>query len=165
MPQITIIAAVAENGAIGKNQQLLCHLPNDMKRFKELTTGHAVVMGRKTFESLPNGALPNRKNVVLTTMPEAGFVNCFPCDSMADALELCENEKEIFIIGGALVYRQALSKADKMYITKIHAEFKDADAFFPVVDWSQWEETESQDFPADEKHQYAYSFITYVRKR
>ena len=106
MPQITIIAAVAENGAIGKNQQLLCHLPNDMKRFKELTTGHAVVMGRKTFESLPNGALPNRKNVVLTTMPEADFVNCFPCDSMSDALELCENEKEIFILGGALVYRQ-----------------------------------------------------------
>ena len=164
MPQITIIAAVAENGAIGKNQQLLCHLPNDMKRFKELTTGHAVVMGRKTFESHPNGALPNRKNVVLTTMPEADFVNCFPCDSMSDALELCENEKEIFIIGGALVYRQALSKADKMYITKIHAEFPDADAFFPVVDWSQWEETERQDFPADEKHQYAYSFITYVRK-
>ena len=83
---------------------------------------------------------------------------------MSDALELCENEKEIFIIGGALVYRQALSKADKMYITKIHAEFPDADAFFPVVDWSQWEETERQDFPADEKHQYAYSFITYVRK-
>ena len=110
MSTISIIAAIADNNAIGKNQQLLWHLPADMKHFKELTTGHAIIMGRKTFESLPNGPLPDRKNVVLTSLPEAGFVNCFACESMRDALDLCEKEDEIFIIGGALVYRQALSK-------------------------------------------------------
>ena len=113
MSTISIIAAIADNNAIGKNQQLLWHLPADMKHFKELTTGHAIIMGRKTFESLPNGPLPDRKNVVLTSLPEAGFVNCFACESMRDALDLCEKEDEIFIIGGALVYRQALSKQTK----------------------------------------------------
>ena len=164
MDTISIIAAIADNNAIGKNQQLLWHLPADMKHFKELTTGHAVIMGRKTFESLPNGPLPNRKNVVLSTMPE-DFVNCFACDSMGDALELCEGQGEIFIIGGALVYRQALNRADKMYITRVHHEFENADTFFPVVDWEQWEEVEHQDFPADEKNAYPYSFSTYIRKK
>ena len=165
MSTISIVAAIAENNAIGKDLQLLCHMPADMKRFKDLTSGHAVIMGRKTFESLPKGALPNRKNIVLTSMPEAGFVNCFACEAMHDALELCEKEDNVFIIGGALVYRQALGRAEKMYITRIHHEFKDADTFFPIVNWDQWEETERQDFPADDKNPYPYSFITYVRKR
>lgn len=165
MSTISIIAAIAENNAIGKDLQLLCHMPADMKRFKDLTTGHAVIMGRKTFESLPKGALPNRKNIVLTSLPEAGFVNCFACESMHDALDLCEKEETLFIIGGALVYRQALQRAEKMYITRIHHEFKDADTFFPIVNWDMWEETERQDFPADEKNPYPYSFITYTRKR
>lgn len=164
MSKITIIAAIAENNAIGKNQQLLCHMPADMKRFKELTTGHAVIMGRKTFESLPH-ALPNRKNVVLTTLPEAVFMDSFACESMGTALDLCEKEDEIFIIGGALVYRQALRIADRMLITRIHHEFKDADAFFPVVNWDLWEETEHEDFPADDKNPYPYSFVTYMRKK
>ena len=164
MSTISIIAAIADNNAIGKNQQLLWHLPADMKHFKELTTGHAIIMGRKTFESLPNGPLPERKNVVLTTLPEAGFVNCFPCESMRDALDLCEKEDEIFIIGGALVYRQAQSKADKMYITPQHHEIENADAFFPVVNWDLWEEVDRQEFPADEKNAYPYTFLTYVRK-
>lgn len=164
MSTISIIAAIADNNAIGKNQQLLWHLPADMKHFKELTTSHAIIMGRKTFESLPNGPLPDRKNVVLTSLPEAGFVNCFACESMRDALDLCEKEDEIFIIGGALVYRQALSKADKMYITRVHYEFENADAFFPVVNWDLWEEVDRQEFPADEKNAYPYTFLTYVRK-
>lgn len=164
MSKITIIAAIAENNAIGKNQQLLCHMPADMKRFKELTIGHAVIMGRKTFESLPH-ALPNRKNVVLTTLPEAVFMDSFACESMGTALDLCEKEDEIFIIGGALVYRQALRIADRMLITRIHHEFKDADAFFPVVNWDLWEETEREDFPADDKNPYPYSFVTYMRKK
>ena len=164
MSTISIIAAIADNNAIGKNQQLLWHLPADMKHFKELTTGHAIIMGRKTFESLPNGPLPDRKNVVLTSLPEAGFVNCFACESMRDALDLCEKEDEIFIIGGALVYRQALSKADKMYITRVHHEFENADAFLPVVNWDLWEEVDRQEFPADEKNAYPYTFLTYVRK-
>ena len=88
MSTISIVAAIADNNAIGKNRALLWHMPADMKRFKELTTGHAVIMGRKTFESLPKGGLPNRKNIVLTTLPEAGFVNCFACESMHDALDL-----------------------------------------------------------------------------
>ena len=125
MSKITIIAAIAENNAIGKDKRLLCRMPADMKRFKELTTGHAVIMGRKTFESLPH-ALPNRKNVVLTTLPEAVFMDSFACESMGTALDLCEQEEEIFIIGGALVYRQALRIADRMLITRIHHEFEDA---------------------------------------
>lgn len=165
MSTISIVAAIAENNAIGKNQQLLWSLPSDMKRFKELTTGHAVIMGRKTFESLPKGALPNRKNVVLTNLPEAGFVNCFACESMHDALDICEKEDEIFIIGGALVYRQALQRADKLYITRVHETFKDADSFFPIVNWEMWEEVERQEFPADEKHAYPYTFLTYIRKK
>ena len=164
MSTISIIAAIADNNAIGKNQQLLWHLPADMKHFKELTTGHAIIMGRKTFESLPNGPLPDRKNVVLTSLPEAGFVNCFACESMRDALDLCEKEDEIFIIGGALVYRQALSKADKMYITRVHHEFENADAFFPVVNCDLWEAVDRQECPADEKNAYPYTFLTYVRK-
>ena len=91
MSRISIIAAIADNNAIGKNRALLWHLPADMAHFKELTTGHAIIMGRKTFESLPNGPLPNRKNVVLTTIPEADFINCFACDSMGEALDLCKN--------------------------------------------------------------------------
>ena len=164
MSTISIIAAISENNAIGKNQNLLCHMPADMKHFKDLTTGHAVIMGRKTFESLPH-ALPNRKNVVLTTLPEAGFVDCFACESMGTALDLCEKEEEIFMIGGALVYRQALRIADKMYITRIHHEFEDATTFFPVVNWDLWEEAEREEHSADEKNPYPYTFLTYVRKK
>jgi len=165
MSTISIVAAIADNNAIGKNQQLLWHMPYDMKRFKDLTTGHAVIMGRKTFESLPKGALPNRKNVVLTTFPEAGFPESFACYSIKDALDICEKEKEIFMIGGAMVYKQALKIADKMYITRVHHVFEDADTFFPEVDYSQWEEIERTDFPADEKHAYPYTFLTYIRKK
>lgn len=165
MSYISIVAAISDNNAIGKDQDLLWRMPADMRRFKDLTTGHAVIMGHKTFESLPKGPLPNRKNVVLTTLPEAGFINCFACESMHDALDICEKEENIFILGGALVYRQALRIADKMYITRVHAEFKDADTFFPVVNWDLWEEVERQEFPADAKNAYPYTFLTYVRKK
>lgn len=165
MSTISIVAAIADNNAIGKKQQLLWHMPYDMKRFKDLTTGHAIIMGRKTFESLPKGALPNRKNVVLTTLPEAGFMDSFACESMKDALDICEKEDEIFMIGGAMVYRQALKIADKMYITRVHHVFEDADTFFPEINFEEWEETERKEFPADEKHAYPYTFLTYVRKR
>ncbi|MCD8042485.1 MAG: dihydrofolate reductase [Tannerellaceae bacterium] len=163
MSTVSIIAAIAENNAIGKNQQLLCHLPNDLKRFKDLTNGHAVVMGRKTFESLPKGALPNRKNVILTTVPDAGFVDCFACESIEDALYICEKEEEVFLIGGAMVYKQGLEIADKMYLTHIHHTFEDADTFFPEINYSEWKEVEREDFEADERNPYAYSFVTYER--
>ena len=115
--------------------------------FQGINHGTWVIMGRKTFESLPVAPLPNRKNVVLTTMPEAGFVNCFACESMGAALDLCEKEDEIFIIGGALVYRQALRIADKMYITRIHHEFPDATSFFPVVNWDLWKRLNVRSIP------------------
>ena len=165
MTQLHLIVAHARNGVIGKDNKLPWYLPEDLKNFKRTTLGKPVIMGRKTFESLPNGPLPNRKNVVLTTIPEADFINCFACDSMGEALDLCKNEDEIFIIGGALVYRQAIRLADTMYITRVHAEFKDADAYFPNINWDLWEEVSREDFPADEKNAYPYSFITYKRKQ
>ena len=104
MPTISLIAAVAEDMAIGKNKELLCHMPNDLKRFKDLTVNHAVIMGRRTFESLPDGALPNRKNLVLTSIPESFYDNAFACSSIEDALNLCESQDEVFIkIGRAHV--------------------------------------------------------------
>lgn len=165
MSTISIIAAIADNNAIGKKQQMLWHMPFDLKRFKELTNGHAVIMGRKTFESLPNGALPNRKNIILTTLPEAVFMDSFACESMHDALNLCEKEDEIYMIGGAMVYQQALKIADRMYITQVHHVFEDADTFFPEVNFDEWEEVERTDYPADEKHAYPYTFLTYIRKK
>ena len=161
---MNLIALVDKKWGIANKGRELVDIPEDKKLFREETYGKVVIMGRKTFESLPNGPLPDRKNVVLTSLPEAGFVNCFACESMRDALDLCEKEDEIFIIGGALVYRQALSKADKMYITRVHHEFENADAFFPVVNWDLWEEVDRQEFPADEKNAYPYTFLTYVRK-
>lgn len=165
MSIISIVVALADDNAIGKDQQLLWHLPCDMRRFKELTTGHTVLMGRKTFESLPKGALPNRKNVVLTTMAEADFPNCVVFDSLPAALDSCEGEEEVFIIGGAQVYKQALAIADRIYLTQVHHTFADADTFFPEIDFKQWKEVERQEFPVDEKHAYAYTFLTLNRLR
>ncbi len=165
MSTISVICALAENRAIGCKQQLLWRLPNDMKRFKQLTTDHVVVMGRKTFESLPGGALPNRRNIVLTSMPEAMGTTCIACSTMQEAIECSEADKEIFIIGGSGVYQEALAIADKMYLTHVHTIFEEADTFFPDVDYSQWEIVSTEDHPADEKHPYSYAFVEYVRKR
>ncbi|MDR1919125.1 MAG: dihydrofolate reductase [Tannerellaceae bacterium] len=167
MSTISIITAVDEKNAIGKKQQLLWNLPYDMQRFKGATTGHAVVMGRRTFESLPKGALPNRKNIVLTTSPPESFVDVFVCNSMQDALELCEKEDEIFMIGGAMVYKSALDIADKLYLTRVHHVFEDADIFFPEINFDEWEEieTERDHHPADERHAHSYTFHTYLRKK
>ncbi|MDD4514030.1 dihydrofolate reductase [Massilibacteroides sp.] len=164
MSILSIIVAIAENGAIGQEQQLLCHLPKDLKRFKEITNGHTVIMGRKTFESLPKGALPNRKNVVLTTSPSVSFPNCIMVHSLDEALQISESEEEVFVIGGAAVYKLALEKADKLYITRIHHQFEDADTFFPEINESEWQESEREFCPADEKHAYPFTFVTYVRR-
>jgi len=165
MSTISLICALAQNRAIGRKQELLWHLPNDMKRFKELTVGHIVVMGRRTFESLPKGALPNRKNIVLTSMPEAMGVTSIACSSLEEAVRFSEKDKEIFIIGGFGVYQEALGIADKMYLTYVHATFEDADTFFPEVNYAEWEEISRKEFKADEKHAYDYSFVEYVRKK
>jgi dihydrofolate reductase len=167
MSTISIITAVDEANAIGGKNRLLWNLPYDMQRFKGATTGHAVIMGRRTFESLPKGALPNRKNIVLTTLPPESFINVFVCDSMQDAIELCEKEEEIFMIGGAMVYKNALPVADKLYLTRVHHVFEDADIFFPEICFDEWEELEEEReyHPADEQHAYAYTFHTYLRKK
>lgn len=164
MSKVSIVAAVADNYAIGKQNKLLWHLPADMKFFKELTSGHAVIMGKRTFESLPHGPLPNRKNIVLRSILSDGVTEgYFEADSLEDALELAENESRIFIIGGSTVYRHCLDKVDSMYITWVHAEFN-ADAFFPEIDFSQWEEVSRTDCQADEKNPYDYSFVKYRKK-
>jgi len=165
MSEISIVAAVADNYAIGKGNKLPWHLPADLKHFRELTTGHAVVMGKRTFESLPNGPLPNRKNVVLTSVMSEGVnEGYFEADSLEDALYLCEKEDKVFIVGGAAVYRQSLEIADSLYITWVHHEFS-ADIYFPEVDFSIWEEVSRQDLPADDKNPYPYSFVHYKRKK
>jgi dihydrofolate reductase len=165
MSEISIVAAVADNYAIGKGNKLPWHLPADLKHFRELTTGHAVVMGKRTFESLPNGPLPNRKNVVLTSVMSEGVnEGYFEADSLEDALYLCEKEDKVFIVGGAAVYRQSLEIADSLYITWVHHEFS-ADIYFPEVDFSKWEEVSRQDLSADDKNPYPYSFVHYKRKK
>lgn len=163
MKNISIIAAIADNGAIGKNNDLIWRLPNDLKRFKSLTDGHTIVMGRRTFESLPKGALPNRKNVVMTSMPEAIGTSAFVCSSWEEMMDLTEKDDNVFIIGGASIYSDALSIANRMYITRVHETF-DADVFFPKIDYSEWEEVSRTECKADEKHLYDYTFIDYIRK-
>lgn len=161
---IAIIVAIAEGNAIGKDQELLCHMPADLKRFKALTTGHTIIMGRKTFESLPH-ALPNRRNMVLSSQPNANFPGCEVCASLPEALALCAGEEEVFIIGGGQVYQQALALSDSLYITRIHHAFPDATTFFPELDAAQWEEIEQEAHPADEKNPYPYTYVNYRRKR
>lgn len=164
MSKISIIAAIADNYAIGKSNNLPWHLPADLKHFKELTTGHTIVMGKRTFESLPNGPLANRKNIVLTSIMSEGVnEGYFEADSLEDALELCENVDQVFIIGGATVYKQCIDKVDSMYITWVHSEFN-ADTYFPEINFEEWNEVSRVDHSADEKNQYAYSFCEYTKK-
>lgn len=159
---ISLIVAIAANNAIGKNQNLLCHLPNDLKRFKAITLGHTIVMGRRTFESLPKGALPGRTNVVVTHS-DMQWDNTIVVNSIEEALA-DSDKSELFIIGGATLYQQTLERAQRLYITHIHHTFEDADTFFPVIDYSQWREIEREEHTADERHPYDYSFVTYERK-
>lgn len=162
---VSIIVAMDENRAIGKDQQLLWRLPNDMKFFKEVTTGHTVIMGRKTFESLPKGALPNRKNIVLSSNPTLQYENCTTCHSLEEALTMVEPEEEVFIIGGGNVYEQVLPVADKLYITTVHHTFSDATVFFPEIDWSNWNEITATAYPKDDKNPYAHTIMTYLRRK
>lgn len=164
MKNLSIIVAVADNGAIGKQQELLCHLPNDLKRFKEITSGHTVIMGRRTYESLPKGALPNRQNIVLTRSGKGTYPNCLVYSSLEDALESARNQEKVFVIGGAAVYEEAMKLADNLYLTRIHHSFEDADTFFPAINESEWEVVAKDYHPADERHAYPYSFLSYNRK-
>lgn len=163
MNHLSIIVAIARNRGIGFENKLLYWLPNDLKRFKALTTGHTVIMGRKTFESLPKGALPNRRNIVLSRQEGISFAGaeCFP--SLEAALAQCKEEEEIFIMGGASLYKEAMPVADRLYITQIDDASKEADAFFPEIKEEEWKETGRENHQTDEKHLYPYSFIDYSR--
>lgn len=160
---ISIIVAIAENNAIGLNNKLLWKLSDDMKRFKRLTSGHTVIMGRRTFLSLPGGALRDRKNIVISDIEGESFENCIMAGSFEDALSMCDEKEESFIIGGAMVYKQALPHARKLYITKVHQSF-DADVFFPEINYDEWNEISREFVPASQKNEFASSFIVYKRK-
>lgn len=158
--RINIIAAVARNRAIGYQNKLLYWLPNDLKRFKELTSGHTIIMGRKTFESLPKGALPNRRNVVLSRTQQE-FAGCDCYGSLDEALRHCLPDEDIYIIGGASVYKQALDKASRLCLTEVDDTPENADAFFP--EYEGWKEARREEHPADDRHPHAYAFVDYVK--
>ena len=159
---INIIAAVAKNRAIGFENKLIYWLPNDLKRFKALTTGHTIIMGRNTYLSLPKGALPNRRNVVLSsTVSELPGCDVYP--TLEAALKSCGPEEDIYIIGGARVYEQAISMADRLCLTEVDDTPAQADAFFP--DYSDWHIVNKEAHPKDERHAFEYAFTDYERTR
>ncbi len=157
---ITIIAAVARNRAIGYKNKLIYWLPNDLKRFKQLTTGHTIIMGSNTFRSLPKGALPNRRNVVLSRRSK-DFPGCDVYPSLEKALQSCRPDEDIYIIGGASVYEQAVKGADRLCLTEVDDVPQEADTFFP--DYSEWRVETKEAHPKDERHAFEYAFVDYVR--
>lgn len=159
---IIMIAAVAENNALGKDNDLVWHLPNDFKRFKTLTSGHHIIMGRKTFESFPK-PLPNRTHVIITRQKNYKAEGCIIVDSIEKALEICPKNEDTYIIGGGEIYTLSLPFADKIEITKVHHSFE-ADAYFPVLNEKEWKLAQSDHNSKDEKHIYDYTYLTYVRK-
>ena len=161
MKTISIIAAVAQNNALGYKNQLLYYLPDDLKRFKKLTSGHTVIMGKNTYDSLPNGALPNRRNIVLSRSVKE-LPDCDVYTNIDEALESCGDE-EIFIIGGASIYKQMIDKADKIYITEVYDVPENADVFFPEIP-EEFDVEYSTVHEADEKHKYSFSFVNYIKK-
>jgi dihydrofolate reductase len=164
---ISLIVAASTNNVIGKDNKLLWHLPNDMKFFKNTTWGMPVVMGRKTYEALAGEPLPGRFNFVITRNKDWDPRNekVRVTDTLAGAIHLAEETdcKETFVIGGGEIYAAAMPIADKIYMTRVHAVL-DGDTWFPVIDEKQWQMTDNRDFPADEKHAFAYSFQVWERK-
>lgn len=160
---LSIIVAAAENNVIGGNNQLLWHLPNDMKWFRTVTTGHAVIMGRKTHESMGR-LLPNRRNIIISRNPDLIIEGADVAGSIADAIQLVSDETEVFIIGGGEIYKQAWRMADKLYLTRVHVE-KEGDTLIPEISPDEWTEESCESHSADEKHPFAYSFIIYNRKK
>ena len=160
-PNIAIIVAIAQNFAIGKNNDLLFHLPNDLKRFKKITSGHAVIMGKRTLFSLPKGPLPNRRNIVISDIPGEIFEGCESVYSIAEAVEVVKNEEIAFVIGGGMIYRQFYPIAGKLYLTMAHRDFE-ADTFFPEINFKEWKELSREDL-FDEKNNFNYSNIDMER--
>jgi dihydrofolate reductase len=162
MKKISIIVAVAKNFAIGRNNDLLWHIPEDLKRFKRITLGHQVIMGRMTYLSLPFRPLKNRTNIVITDNPVESFDGCITVHSIEEALNLCNENEESFIIGGGSVYRQFLPHCNKLYLTMVHKDFE-ADTFFPTLDLSQWKLVEKEDQDATRELGFSYSFLTFEK--
>ena len=161
---ISIIAAIAKNNAIGLKGKLLYWLPADLKRFKALTTGHTIIMGRKTFDSLPKGALPNRRNIVLSRSKK-GFPGAERFSSLKEALASCATAEDIYIIGGASVYAEALPLADRLCLTEVHDIPAEADAFFPDFNREEWEVAFREEHEPDEKHAQSFTFMDYVKPK
>ncbi len=161
-----MIAAAAENNALGKDNKIVWHLPDDFKRFKKLTSGHSIIMGRKTFESFDK-PLPNRTHIIITRqknyIPKTDNELCIVVDSMEKALELTSKSENVFVIGGGEIYNLGMPFADKIELTRVHGSFE-ADAFFPEINSSDWQLSEEEFHPKDEKHHYSFSFQTFLRK-
>jgi dihydrofolate reductase len=162
MKRISIIVAIARNWAIGKDNQLLWHISEDLKRFKRITLGHQVIMGKKTYESLPFRPLKDRTNIVITDNPNEKFEGCVTVYSIEEALELCNEKEESFIIGGGSIYKQFLPYANKLYITLVNKDFE-ADTFFPEIDFNDWKLTGQQDQGPEGDNDFSYSFLVYEK--
>ncbi|MDI9878091.1 dihydrofolate reductase [Flectobacillus longus] len=162
--KLSIIVATAEKGVIGKDNQLIWHLPEDLKMFKRLTTGHVIIMGRKTFESIGK-PLPNRTSIIISRNTDYHVEGCITVGSLGEAVAKAKEigNEEAFIIGGAQIYALALDMADTVYLTQVHHEFE-GDAFFPELDTNIWAETERKSFSPDEKHAYAFDFVTLEKR-
>ena len=161
---ISIIVAIAENNEIGRKGDLLCHLPNDLKHFKQTTSGCTVIMGKRTFFSLPKHPLPNRRNIVITDIQGETFEGAEAAYSIEEAVKMADSDAENFIIGGGMVYRQFMPLADKLYITHIHHSWEDADTFFPIIEPEEWRKVSEEPHFADEKNPFDYTFTEYIRK-
>lgn len=165
--EIAMIAAVAANGVIGKDNDLVWSLPDDMRYFMNTTKDHFIVLGRKNYESLPPKfrPLPNRTNVVITRQPAFQLDNAFVVHSLEGAIALCkkENQEKIFIIGGGQIYKQALPQTDTLYLTEIHQSFE-GDTFFPDYDKTEWQEVSRKNHTTDDRHKYSFDFVVYKRK-
>lgn len=159
--RITIIAAAASNHALGKDNKLIWHLSKDLQHFKTLTNGHAVIMGRKTFESMPR-ALPNRTNIVITRQSDYQAENITVTSSLSEALTIAKDDPRPFIIGGGEIYKEAMSIADEIELTRVHADFE-ADTFFPEINSHQWKEVWREEHAADEKHVHTFTFLRYQK--
>tara|TARA_S200000501_G_C20330004_1_gene528372 strand:- start:6 stop:506 length:501 start_codon:yes stop_codon:yes gene_type:complete len=159
---ITIIVAAAENNAIGKNNNLIWNLPNDLKRFKKLTSGHSIIMGRKTFDSFP-GLLPNRRHVIISNKSKDSFQeNVIVVNNIDDALKAAEDDENPFIIGGGQIYKLAMDFSNKIELTRVHEKFE-ADTFFPEIDETKWKLINSEKHEKDEHHKYSFTYKTYIK--
>ena len=160
---ISIIVAVSEDLGIGKDNELLWHISEDLKRFKRLTSGNTVIMGKKTWESLPRRPLPGRKNIVLTDNPNESIENAVTAYSIQDSLNKCDQNEEIFIIGGGSIYRQFIPIADRLFITNVHMKAP-ADIYFPEIDLNTWEITRKEEFKTDRENSIPYTYTIYQRR-